>query len=83
MKVAVCDDNKVIMEYITRKVDENFALYDVPHEISSFLNGTDFIEQHKSKPFDVVFLDIKMPDIDGFEAAEQVRRVSEKTYGNH
>ena len=80
LKVAVCDDNKVIMEYITRKVDENFALYDVPHEISSFLNGTDFIEQHKSKPFDVVFLDIKMPDIDGFEAAEQVRRVSEKTY---
>lgn len=80
LKVAVCDDNKVMLEYISRKVDENFTTYDIPHKISSFLSGTNFIEQHRRTPFDVVFLDIKMPDIDGFEVAKQVRRVSEKTY---
>lgn len=80
MKVAVCDDNSVMMEYISRCVDETLISYDVPHEISSFVNGKEFIEQHKGSPFDVVFLDIKMPDIDGFEAAKQVRGISEKTY---
>lgn len=80
MKAAVCDDNKVALEYITRKADEYFTSYGFPHEISSFLNGTDFIKQHRRTPFDVVFLDIKMPDIDGFEAAKQVRAISEKTY---
>lgn len=80
MKVAVCDDNSVILSYISRCVDETLTSYDVPHEISSFSAAKEFIEQHKESPFDVAFLDIKMPDIDGFEAAKQVRRFSEKTY---
>lgn len=80
MKVAVCDDNSVILSYISGCVDETFTSYDVPHETSNFSLGKEFIEQHKRSPFDVVFLDIKMPDIDGFEAAKQVRRISEKTY---
>lgn len=80
MKVAVCDDNSVMMEYISGCVDETLKSYNVPHEISSFVKGKEFIEQHKGSPFDVLFLDIKMPDIDGFEAAKQVRGISEKTY---
>lgn len=67
-------------EYITGCVDETLAMYDIPYEISNFVKGKEFIEQHRSSPFDVVFLDIKMPDIDGFEAAKQVRGISEKTY---
>lgn len=80
MKVAVCDDNSVMMEYISRCVSETLTSYDVPHEIRNFVKGKEFIEQHRSSPFDVVFLDIKMPDIDGFEAAKLVRGISEKTY---
>ena len=80
MKVAVCDDNSVMLEYISRCVGETLKSYDVPCEISNFVKGKAFIERHKSSPFDVVFLDIKMPDIDGFEAAKQVRGISEKTY---
>lgn len=80
MKVAVCDDNSAMTEYITGCVDETLAMYDIPYEISNFVKGKEFIEQHRSSPFDVVFLDIKMPDIDGFEAAKQVRGISEKTY---
>lgn len=80
MKVAVCDDNSVMMRYISGCVDETLTSYNVPHEINNFVKGKEFIEQHKSSPFDVVFLDIKMPDVDGFEAAKQVRGISEKTY---
>lgn len=80
MKVAVCDDNSVMLEYISRCIGETLTSFDIPHEISNFLKGKEFVEQHRGSPFDVVFLDIKMPDIDGFEAAKQVRRISEKTY---
>lgn len=80
MKVAVCDDNSAMTEYISGCVDETLTTYDIPYEISNFVKGKEFIEQHRSSPFDVVFLDIKMPDIDGFEAAKQVRGISEKTY---
>lgn len=79
MKVAVCDDNKVMLEYISRKVDENLTSLDVVHKITNFESGTDFISQHEKAPFDVVFLDIKMPDIDGFEVAKSLRTLSDST----
>ncbi len=80
MKVAVCDDNKVMMEFLSRYIVENLTSYNIPHEVSSFTEGKEFIFQHRRTPFDVVFLDIKMPDVDGFEAAKCVREISEKTY---
>ena len=48
--------------------------------MSNYVCGKEFVSQHENTPFDVVFLDIKMPGIDGFEAAKQIRRISEKTY---
>lgn len=80
MKVAVCDDNKVMLEYLSRQVSESFSSHNIVHEMSNFSCGRDFVSQHEETPFDIVFLDIKMPDIDGFEAAKQVRRISEKTH---
>ena len=35
---------------------------------------------HKKIPFDVVFLDIVMPDMNGFEVAKQIRSINSKTY---
>lgn len=80
MKVAVCDDNKVMLEFLSRYIAETLKSYNVPFEIRNFARCKEFVEQHKDTPFDVVFLDIKMPDIDGFEAAKSVREISEKTY---
>lgn len=80
MKVAICDDNLVVLDYISRCVAETLKRYDFPYEISNYVKGGDFINQHKVTPFDVAFLDIKMPDVDGFEVAKQVRRISEKTF---
>ena len=79
MKVAICDDNKVMLEFLSRYISETLTSYDVPHEMSNFAKGKEFIEQHKNSPFDVVFLDIKMPDIDGFEVAKRLRRLSDNT----
>ncbi len=80
MKVAVCDDNKVMLDFLSRQISENLTLYNIIHEISSFISGKTFLSQHEKSPFDVVLLDIKLPDIDGFETAKRVKRVSEKTH---
>lgn len=79
MKVAVCDDNKSMLEFIYTQVAENLNYCGTTYEISTFLNGNEFVIQHESAPFDVVFLDIKMPDIDGFEVAKRIRSSSDKT----
>lgn len=79
MKVAVCDDNKVMLKYLFGYISEILTSYNISHEVSKFAKGKEFIEQHRNTPFDVVFLDIKMPDIDGFTVAKELRDSSDNT----
>ena len=45
-----------------------------------FLSGTEFLKAHKADPFDVVFLDIIMPEAGGFDIAKEMRGLFQKTY---
>lgn len=78
--VAICDDNKPMLDFLNRKLGEIFVETAIQCEFSSFLSGGDFLLSHTQHPFDIVFLDIVMPDIDGFEAAKQIRVLSRDTY---
>ncbi len=80
VRVAVCDDNKVFLEMLVRMVKEKLEEYNVANRITDYMSGTVFLEHHKKDPFDIVFLDIIMPDMDGFEVAKEIRKISAKTY---
>lgn len=80
MRVAICDDNNVMLDFLVRQISECLSTYMLQHEISRFVYGKDFVEQHEKTPFDIVFLDIKMPDMDGFSVAQKIRALSENTY---
>ena len=80
MRVAVCDDNKVMLDFLTGHISDCLKMHQIEHALSKFSCGTDFIEQHEKKPFDIIFLDIKMPDMNGFEVANKVRSQSENIY---
>lgn len=79
MKAAVCDDNKSMLEFISMQIAECAEAHGISCEISSFLSGTDFIAEQRKNAFDIVFLDIKMPDSDGFEVAKRIRDASDST----
>ncbi len=36
-------------------------------------NGREGLEQFKQQPFDLVFMDCRMPEMDGYEATTQIR----------
>lgn len=80
MYVAICDDNKPMLDFLIGKIDDLLTENGITHEIRAFSSGRDFLEDHTVRPFDVVFLDIVMPDPDGFEVAKQVRKISCDTY---
>ena len=79
MKVAVCDDNKSMLDFISKQISKDLEDNGITCEISSFLNGKEFITQHEKTQFDIVFLDIKMSDIDGFTVAKELRNSSDNT----
>ncbi len=80
IRVAICDDNKSMVDFLIEKVDAILTENGMLHQISGYLSGQDFLNDHTSNPFDVVFMDIVMPEMDGFEVARQIRRISSNTY---
>ncbi len=80
VKTAICDDNDAMLNFLTNKINEIFTENGISFEIQSFLYGRNFLQIHESDPFDVVFMDIVMPGMNGFEVAKQIRKISNNTY---
>lgn len=79
MRVAVCDDNHVHLRAIDNLLQRYFNLKF--EECRTFLcdSGTKLLRAHNEIPFDAIFLDIEMPETDGFEVAKKIKEVDEET----
>lgn len=80
MRIAVCDDVKPMLDFLEREISNKFTENRIENTVSVFTGGEEFLKVHAENPFDVVFLDIVMPDINGFDVAKQIRIVNSKTY---
>lgn len=73
-KIAICDDDKISLTYIHEVVSDYFKdKSNLSPEITTFSNASMLLASRES--FDIYFLDIIMPDIDGIEIAKQLRRI--------
>ncbi len=52
------------------------------HRVALARNGREALEQIAAQAFDVVLMDVQMPELDGFEATVAIRE-QEKTTGGH
>ena len=71
MRFAVVDDELGILEQIPaliRQFSPNKRI-----EIDTFASSSDFLSVYPDQKYDALFLDIDMPDMDGFALAEHVR----------
>jgi two-component system chemotaxis response regulator CheY len=67
-EVLVVDDSKVMRDMVTACLKPKAAL-----QVTQASSGLEAIEQLSLKRFDVVVLDLNMPDIGGIEVLEFVR----------
>ena len=70
MKVLVTDDSKMARKMVTK------VLKDVLHEeveIYEALNGQEALDLYKEVLPKIVFLDLTMPVMDGFQALEKIK----------
>ena len=73
MKIAICDDVIEHINTIKQIISENLADCTEGLKISTYSNGNDLIQDNKENNFDLICLDIEMPEIDGFKVAGKIR----------
>ena len=64
----MADDNRV-----NQKVGTSF-LEKLGYRAEVVGNGLEVLQALERQPYDIVFLDVQMPEMDGYEAARQLRR---------
>lgn len=68
-RILVVDDNDINI-LIAKRILSKWGL-----EVESAINGYEAIEKIMKENFDLVFMDIKMPGIDGFETTSIIRDI--------
>lgn len=73
IQIGICDDNSIMLDNLKQIVGKTFAEYTPDFEIAAFTSGALLINAHKQEPFHIIFLDIDMPNMSGFDVAKTLR----------
>lgn len=73
-KIAIVEDEFESVESLKSCLEEYTAEYGIQFNIVHFKNGLNFIEEYKPD-FDIVFMDINMPQMNGLNVAKGLRKI--------
>ena len=75
MRIYAIDDEENALEYIVRKI----KAAEPSAEVLAFTDPNEAIKSAKNLMFDVVFLDIQMPGINGIDTARKLKKINLKS----
>lgn len=66
-KILICDDEEGL-----RAVIKRYATFE-GHEVFEAGDGMEAIALCKAQNFDIIIMDVMMPELDGFSAVKEIR----------
>jgi len=76
LTVLLAEDNTVNQKLATRLLEK------MGHRVSLAANGAEAVRAHAAGRFDLILMDVQMPEMNGFEATARIRE-REKITGGH
>lgn len=73
LRIAVVEDEPECCAMIQNMLQQYEAEHQMQMAVTAFSDGSGLMEHYK-KDFDILLLDIEMPELNGMDAAEQIRR---------
>ncbi len=70
-KILIVDDEENI-----RKLIHKYAEYE-GHTVTEAENGIQAVEMTKKSDYDIIIMDVMMPELDGFSAAAEIRKIKD------
>lgn len=75
LNILVAEDTPFNQKYITRLLDR------WGHQATLAENGREAVEALANKKFDLILMDVQMPEMDGFDATVRIRQSEKQTGG--
>ena len=83
LKIAVVEDQQEVRDELCRFIRQYAAENSLQVEVLPIEDGA-VIAEHYEPGYDIIFMDVEMPGLDGFGAAEKIRAVDAMiTYGSY
>ena len=73
LNILVAEDNPISQKFV------EVALKKSGHNVTCVTNGKQAVEMAAEHPFDLILMDVQMPEMDGFEATSLIRKHQRKS----
>lgn len=72
MNIAICDDESVFLKQLHNRI-RSMKIPDC--EVHEFTSGRDLLSFYVKGMYEVIILDVEMPELNGLETAERIRQI--------
>ena len=79
-RIAIIDDDKAALSIVSSAVDTFFKEKNIEYNITSFYNPLNYLATIKEENFNLIFLDIDMPEKNGLSVAEETLSINKNTH---
>jgi len=69
LNILLAEDDEIIEKLTTYYLRKN------GHEVDNAKNGNEAVRKFKDKKYDLILMDVQMPEMDGLSAVKEIRKI--------